>query len=59
MRSRTRFRVNGPLFGAQVGDILTAQDLRGCNIAALVEGGHLTVVTEVQPIKQKEPENGA
>lgn len=58
MRSRTRYRVLGHLFGAAPGDIVTAQDLRGCNIAALVEGGHIAVVTDT-PTTKKEPRNGA
>jgi len=59
MRSRTRYRVEGPLYGVQVGDVVTAHDLAGCNIEALLQGGHLTVATEPQPINKKEPENGA
>jgi hypothetical protein len=58
VKSRARYRVLAPLFGASVGDILTAQDLRGCNIAALVEGGHLAVVTDTHTTK-KEPRDGA
>ena len=60
MRSRKRYRVEGPLLGVQVGDVITDRDLPGCNIEALVAGGHVSVVTDTQPNKRnKEPDNGA
>jgi len=59
VRGRKRYRVAAPLLGVQVGDVITDRDLPGCNIEALVEGGHLIVVTDTQPIKTKEPDNGA
>lgn len=61
MRKRTRYRVEAPLLGVAVGDVLTERDLSGCNISALVEGGFLTVVADAKPSSRttKEPENGA
>jgi len=63
MKRKTRYEVKSPLYGASVGSVITADDLKGCNIPALVEGGHLAVVTDTKPtapiMKHKEPENGA
>ena len=61
MRRPVRYKVLGPLFGLQLGDVVGAADLAGCNISALVEGGHLTVVTDTEPTrtKPKELQHGA
>lgn len=37
--------LSGRIAGKKAGDIVTAQDLEGCNIAALVEAGHLSEET--------------
>jgi hypothetical protein len=31
--------------GAELGSTLTEEDLVGCNVGALIEGGHLSVVS--------------
>jgi hypothetical protein len=61
VKKRTRYRVEAPLFGVTVGDLISERDLPGCNIEALVEGGFLTAVADAQPSKmsKKEPEDGA
>ena len=61
MTRTVRYRVNGPLVGMQPGDVVTATDLVGCNIRALVEGGHLSVVTDTEPTRtvKKELHHGA
>jgi hypothetical protein len=57
----TRYKVTQSLVGMHAGQVVTAAELAGCNIAALVEGGHLTVVTDSEPVRtrKKEPYHGA
>lgn len=56
----THYRVAGPLMGMATGDVVTDSDLQGCNIGALVEGGHLIVVPNPKRSKpQEDTDNGA
>lgn len=41
--------------GKTEGATLTEQDLAGCNIAALVAGGHLTETVPVKPASKPKP----
>lgn len=57
----TRYRVTFGLAGMSAGQVVTAADLAGCNITALVEGGHLIVEPDPEPTRtrKKEPHHGA
>lgn len=39
----------------EAGTVVRAGDLAGCNIAALVEGGHLRPVPELNTTKKRSP----
>lgn len=52
------YKITGPrpIAGNQPGTILTAEDLAGCNLDALLQGGHLTPATPTKTTKTTTPE---
>lgn len=38
----------------KIGDIVTASDLEGCNVEALIDGGHIEPVTRAKAQKDSE-----
>ena len=53
-----KFKISGPrpLAGKKPGETVTIDDLAGCNIDALLQGGHLTPATPTQAPKAINPE---
>lgn len=47
------YKISGtrPVAGKQPGETLTDEELDGCNIGALLEGGHLTPATTTKTVK--------
>lgn len=43
------YQVQSDRMARPAGSVLSADDLAGCNIVALVEGGHLAPVTQATP----------
>jgi len=50
-----RFEVLSGRLSWDAGDVVDAGDLAGCNIGALVEGGHLRLVPELNTTKKRSP----
>jgi len=53
-----RYKISGPrpIAGKQPGEVVTADDLAGCNLDALLQGGHLTPATTTKATKAVDPE---
>ena len=53
-----KFKVSGPrpIAGKKPGETVTVDDLAGCNIDALLQGGHLTPATPTKAPKAINPE---
>jgi len=53
-----KFKISGPrpLAGKKPGETVTVDDLAGCNIDALLQGGHLTPATPTKAPKAINPE---
>ena len=53
-----KFKISGPrpLAGKKPGETVTIDDLAGCNIDALLQGGHLTPATATKAPKAINPE---
>jgi hypothetical protein len=50
-----RFQVLSHRMGLPAGSVVGADGLAGCNIMALVEGGHLRPVPELKTTKKRTP----